>query len=73
MLTKICGARWAVYRFFCLLPAKCTIGSMVDPSRASSVTLLPNVHVSLNQPSTPDGSCTVRMSLPTDTLAKPDA
>lgn len=69
LLTKICEARWAVYRFFGLLPAKCTIGSMAGPSRASSVTLLPNVHVSLNQPSAPDGSCTPRSSLPIDTPA----
>lgn len=73
LLTKICGARWAVYQFFWLLPAKCAIGSIAGPSRASSVTLLPNVHVTLNQLSAPDGSCTARMSLPIDTLAKPDA
>lgn len=72
LLTKICRARWAVYRFFWLLPAKCAISSMAGPSRASSVTLLPNVHVSLNQPSSPDGSCTARTSVPIDTLAKPD-
>lgn len=59
--------------FFWLLPAKCGIGSMAGPSRASFVTLMPNVHVSLYQLSTPDGSFTVRMSLPVDTLAKPDA